>query len=376
MYSPLPRNYAVLQIDVEASLRDIDDPRAHAEARKIRTTKCIAYLCTLSRFPSRADPYSKFNIHLVGSGLRPADPARCVTPDMSIPIFPCTEHPLGRPPIHPNVPLPFTNCYHWGGLDMELRVRIKTRDYAEYESELVTSLAEKAHFEMDAFHCEDLNRSFQAMIAAQMEQPSEQDNEERQSHDGLQPDEGRLPATSAGGPAETEYEVKVDSPCVATSTYIENDVKRADYEYVVCEKKRSSGDWNDNSRWDTGSSFSYSEWNSEILSCSDSSTPNFRRSSYSQRAPDDKDFMLPVVDAWLDIGSQFPQEEIPDPLKFLKGYDSLVRILQQYAPNPSVGRIRGEEPNVEGAPMVSDDVLSGASKERLWQWTKSFLCLL
>lgn len=68
------------------------------------------------------------------------------------------------------------------------------------------------------------------------------------------------------------------------------------------------------------------------------STPSFRpdRSSESLGAavteidlfglrPNDNDDLLPIVDVWLDLGAQFMQHEIPDPMDFIRSYDALVR---------------------------------------------------
>ena len=62
---------------------------------------------------------------LIGPGLRDAIPEEFITPDMCTPIFPNTDHPAGRPPVHTEPPFPFANCCHWFGPDMDLEVRVK-----------------------------------------------------------------------------------------------------------------------------------------------------------------------------------------------------------------------------------------------------------
>ena len=59
---------------------------------------------------------------------------------MCIPIFPCISHPTSRPPIRPDGPFPFSNCYQWSGLGMERRVRVATRAFTEYNEGKVASL--------------------------------------------------------------------------------------------------------------------------------------------------------------------------------------------------------------------------------------------
>ena len=35
--------------------------------------------------------------------------------------------------------------------------------------------------------------------------------------------------------------------------------------------------------------------------------------------------LLPIVDAWLDIGSALKEEDIPDPMEFIRGYEALAQ---------------------------------------------------
>ena len=43
LYCPLPNTYAVVQLDVEATVRDLDD-EAKLAAQAIKPAKCVVYL--------------------------------------------------------------------------------------------------------------------------------------------------------------------------------------------------------------------------------------------------------------------------------------------------------------------------------------------
>ncbi|KAM5537900.1 hypothetical protein V8D89_008376 [Ganoderma adspersum] len=44
---------------------------------------------------------------------------------MCVPIFPNESHPTGRHPVRPDGKFPYDNCYHWAGLDMDVRVHAR-----------------------------------------------------------------------------------------------------------------------------------------------------------------------------------------------------------------------------------------------------------
>ncbi|TFK90257.1 hypothetical protein K466DRAFT_517451, partial [Polyporus arcularius HHB13444] len=162
-YCPLPSAYGVAQLNVDATLKGIDDPNAHEAARGLGTTKCIIYFCTALQLPFPQDPWCKYIVYLVGPGPRTDDPGRYSTPDMCIPIFPCVDHPTNRPPVQPSGPFPFSNCYHWTDLGMERRVRVATRAYTEYDEGTVAKLPGIQHIDMEDSFYNDLSQSAAAM---------------------------------------------------------------------------------------------------------------------------------------------------------------------------------------------------------------------
>ncbi|KAI0752802.1 hypothetical protein C8Q80DRAFT_1148291 [Daedaleopsis nitida] len=373
IYAPLPGSYAVVQIDVEASLQAVNHPKAHEAAKNIKPARCIVYLCNSLQLPFPSIPWCKYKVYLVGRGLRPADSSQCVTSDMSIPIFPCVEHPTGRTPIHPNVPFPFTNCYHWNGFDMERRILIKTRAYTEYAVDNYTELPGNAHFEMDVFLAEDLNRSIRAKKAKRLGQKPDasQPNEEPVSQLDKNPlmlDEAPLnpnaelqhgeytPGSLYVADRPLDVGPREDSHSIMEVVELKHDVEQnqgADgsqsevWRCVSCSMfstlpylmilpryllpssgSEYKGDWDEN---DSESGLS--------RTCSPPPTGvRIRAPSVSLSAiygmdifgllSGKNDYLLPVVDAWLDLGSQVSEEDIPDPQEFVDSYDAIVRCVR------------------------------------------------
>lgn len=58
-----------------------------------------------------SEPYHTYSIHFLLDGLPQDDPINFVDASMSVPVLPAVDHPLSRPPLRPNNPLPWNNCY-------------------------------------------------------------------------------------------------------------------------------------------------------------------------------------------------------------------------------------------------------------------------
>lgn len=171
------------------------------------------------QLPFPANPWCKYMVLLVGPDLRPANPADYLTPEMSTPIFPCTDHPSSRPSVRPEPSFPFTNCYHWSGCDMEKKVRVKTRDYTEYDEGKVTQLPGIEHVEMGEFLTADLTRSTHAMRAARAGQ---QRNSPLSHSSGPEAQEPATSLSSIQGvndlPAGSEANVSTECASVASES--------------------------------------------------------------------------------------------------------------------------------------------------------------
>ncbi|RDX48660.1 hypothetical protein OH76DRAFT_1404589 [Lentinus brumalis] len=261
-FCPLPGAYGVAQINVEASLDGVADPKTLEAAQGLGRAKCLIYFCTCLQLPFPESPSCKYTTYLVGPGPRPNDPARYSTADMCVPIFPCVDHPTNRPAVRPNGPFPFSNCYHWTGLGMERRVRVAIRDYTEYDNGKVASLPGIQHIDMDECFSEDFAKGAAAMRAAEAANKTLQAAAQiAQSVEKARPaihdeEEGAM-NTTHGGPSDDMADIA----------------------------------------------------GLEIY-------------GLTYKAEDD---LLPVINVWLDLGSQFPEEsDVPSPLEFVKEYDTMV----------------------------------------------------
>ncbi|KAI0645081.1 hypothetical protein C8Q79DRAFT_1119835 [Trametes meyenii] len=164
IFCPLPGTYVVGQIDIEATLEPLKDPDALAAASRIKPKKYLLYLHTPLQLPFPGGGPYKYLVHMVGPDPRPAEPENFVTSDMCIPIYPNTNHPTGRPPIHASPEFPVSKCCHWIGFDLERKVRVVEGVFPEEET---TSLPGKGHVRMEICGGEDLQRIYDAKLACE-----------------------------------------------------------------------------------------------------------------------------------------------------------------------------------------------------------------
>lgn len=70
-------------------------------------------------------PWFTYIVTPIATGLRHPEAENAITPEMCIPIYPNEVHPIGRAPLHTIPEFPFSNCYHWIQLGLNVRVRAK-----------------------------------------------------------------------------------------------------------------------------------------------------------------------------------------------------------------------------------------------------------
>lgn len=70
-------------------------------------------------------PWFSYIATPIATGLRLLEAENAITPEMCIPIYPNEEHPTGRAPLRTIPEFPFSNCYHWIQLGLDVRVRAK-----------------------------------------------------------------------------------------------------------------------------------------------------------------------------------------------------------------------------------------------------------
>ncbi|KAI0690768.1 hypothetical protein C8T65DRAFT_618209, partial [Cerioporus squamosus] len=189
-FFPLPRTYAVAQIDLPASLRGLDklDRKSRSTLRKIRCSKAVVMLHTAVELPFLHRPDFQYLVYVVSPGLRPEDPEQGYTADMCVPIFPNTDHPTGRTPVRTVPEFPFFNCYHWFGPDISLKVRIKNGTYALTEDPRYIRLDTGDYVDMEIIHQQDILRIFKERAEREKSAAPPAHEESRCPQDGVEVD--------------------------------------------------------------------------------------------------------------------------------------------------------------------------------------------
>lgn len=104
-------------------------------------------------FPNK--PWYRYAVNVVAPCLREEDAETRITADMCSPIYPNTQHPAGREPLRPDKPFPYANCYHWSGVEMDIRVLARPE---EFDQNLAIALALREYMRWDELQLEDALR--------------------------------------------------------------------------------------------------------------------------------------------------------------------------------------------------------------------------
>lgn len=104
-------------------------------------------------FPGK--PWYRYRVCPIAPTLRAEDKEEGYAPDMCIPIFPNTSHPLGRPSVRTVPVFPYDNCYHWAEFRTDIRVRARPELFDERRAILLPG-AEKV--DMNRHLGEDIPR--------------------------------------------------------------------------------------------------------------------------------------------------------------------------------------------------------------------------
>lgn len=255
-------------------------------------TRWIYLTCIqLLRLPFPEDTTFKYASQLVGPGLRPEDPARCLTSEMCLPIFPNTYHPsAGREALQPRTgPFPFSNCYHWFGPDMVFDMRLWNNGHS-YTAEERVSLSASEQVRLERIRSGDVWRAFDAMEA------------QNAAHGA-----GALPKEDT----QEEQEL-VKSSCMACSADIEHSPPPSE------QQDEPSAD----SSTDDGES--------ESDSASSNSAPpedfsdHFALMDIFGIDEDENDDLLPIVNVWPDVGAHFKEDDVPNPMEFAEQFSQIV----------------------------------------------------
>ncbi|EIW54191.1 uncharacterized protein TRAVEDRAFT_51911 [Trametes versicolor FP-101664 SS1] len=352
-FFPMPCLYAVIEIDVEKTLLPLNDPIASAAGAAIKTTKCIVYLDVLLQLPFPGNSTFKYMVHLVGPGLRPEDPEYCFTPDMCIPIYPNTQHPSGtREPLRPQPSFPFANCYHWIGPDVVMDLRIWS-DGRRYTPEERVSLPPLQHVDMEYIRAHDISKSARtweaktgfsdiANAALAPEPSSEQETAVQKLKDGVSlrsrspPPPGSELGHEQRSPAASSIRSSHMGNYQPGERYHDDDESRADCESVY------------SSQCDSESSKSF------IYTGPEGSEAHCGVDVFGLDSDANQENRLPIVNMWLDIGAHFVEEDIPDPMEFVKQYDQLVRVVVESQARTNAHHFAQTSPECETPALCSE----------------------
>ncbi|OJT08395.1 hypothetical protein TRAPUB_734 [Trametes pubescens] len=325
LFFPLPGTYAVVEIDVERTLQILDDPVANAAGAKIKTTKAIVYLDMILQLPFPDDETFKYMAYLIGPGLRPEHPELCITPDMCIPIYPNTQHPVeDREALKSEPPFPFDHCYHWFGPDMWLDLRI-VNGGRDYSLGTHTILPPDQHVKMVGVQGRDIWRS----ICVQKERDdltgtsavplvASESTQESQPPRTRSPSPARSISTSGTEPFKQD---PVPSMSAAGS---DCDGECEEHEQCGCYGGVSGECYSVSVSEDDGEDAPrFSVHPSSGGSCR--STQSLNELDIFGLDGDDQDDLLPIVKISLDLGAHLEGEDVPDPMAFMRQRDELVK---------------------------------------------------
>lgn len=239
----------------------------------------------LLRLPFPDDTTFKYASQLIGPGLRPEDPARCLTSEMCLPIFPNTYHPSAdREALQPRTgPFPFSNCYHWFGPDMVFDMRLWNNGQS-YTAEERVSLPASEQVRLERIRSGDVWRAFDAMEA------------QNAAHGA-----GALPKEDT----QEEQELVEESHVARSAESEQQDEPSADESTDYDESESDSASSNSASHEDLSDHFALMD----IFGIDE----------------DENDDLLPIVNVWPDVGAHFNEDDVPNPMELAEQFSQIVR---------------------------------------------------
>ncbi|KAI0774911.1 hypothetical protein BD413DRAFT_308173 [Trametes elegans] len=347
---PLPGTYAVVELDVENTLKSFNDPIAIEEGARIQTTKCIVYINIVLQLPMPGCETFKYMVFLVGPGLRPEVPEACITSDMCIPIYPNTNYPADslvalrddiqisrfpflavRESLRTEPEFPFSNCCHWFCDRTTLDLRI-LNEGTDYRAMKLVELPADQHCNMVVFQQRDQIRARRAR----------QEKNPVPVVDPKPEESAREPALSSVHRTEDEEAEFTSSAPGARTTGVEDDADG------VFENDLGSEDYDDDEQ-------PGSEYYGSGSECGEDYESDYEARSYTSYDSDGSDgsygpgdeaqgltsmdifgfslqeqeLLMPICKLWLDIGAHFTEETVPNPMDFVEQHDELVRIVRE-----------------------------------------------
>ncbi|OJT06556.1 hypothetical protein TRAPUB_2633 [Trametes pubescens] len=219
-------------------------------------------------FPDQ--PWYRFEAFPIGPHLPPSRKAKGYTPEMCIPIYPNSNHPTGREPVHPERPFPYGNCYHWIATKVRIRVRGRPEGFDETNA---ISLSTKTELLMGSTFRNDYLRA--------MENADVQSRPAAYDHgDAIpRPSMGRPPRSAVGDAESASHRQEDDMDAASVSS-------------------RSSR---------SGRSIRRPMTSVEDIMAMDIFT-----------GPAEDLYLVPLVDLWPELANNLKEEDIPSPLELYR----------------------------------------------------------
>ncbi|KAI0740897.1 hypothetical protein C8Q76DRAFT_791281 [Earliella scabrosa] len=209
-FLPFPecRRFAVIRLNPVAMIEHLKlDQQALDAARSMRNKKHLVYLYAPHDLPFPDSLWCRYSVEPVATVLRLNEPARGLTPDMVMPIFPNTRYSKGREPISPETQFPFRNCFFW--IDSAMTVRIPVRPDG-YDDTRAIRLSPRSDFDFITCWEVEHSRIDAAMDLLEKQQQQDLEPPQRQKNDKA------VGGTSTGFPSS-------NSPVIAEDALPMND---------------------------------------------------------------------------------------------------------------------------------------------------------
>ncbi|KAK0466085.1 uncharacterized protein EV420DRAFT_809208 [Desarmillaria tabescens] len=114
--------YVIVQLDPVTSLKRLNDLEVTRACETLVAKKYVA--CITWMQPLILDTeYISVSLKFVSNGVSRAHLAEHLLPEMTVPIYPNTQHPLSRPPFRPSKEIPWPQCYQTTQLGGQVRWR-------------------------------------------------------------------------------------------------------------------------------------------------------------------------------------------------------------------------------------------------------------
>ncbi|KAK0473071.1 hypothetical protein IW261DRAFT_1505572 [Armillaria novae-zelandiae] len=114
--------YVIVQLDPVASLKGLEDPEVTEACKALVSKKYVACITWMQPVILGMEHIS-VSLTFVSNGIGMARPAEHLLPEMTIPIYPNTQHPLSRPPLIPSKEIPWLHCHQTTQLGCQVRWR-------------------------------------------------------------------------------------------------------------------------------------------------------------------------------------------------------------------------------------------------------------